>query len=160
MGFLWRVVVLVLRLIALPLRLTWTALVVALRANWWAVKAPFRSAGAVARAIGPTALLAGLVGIAVGLLFAPMRGADLRRKLVGMIGDVVPADDEVTDAVIRELANAPHTWHLPQPEVRVVAGTVVLSGDAPHAEGAAALERAASSVPGVSDVDARLTVAD
>ena len=58
-------------------------------------------------------------------------------------------DDAVAERVRYELSHSPRTWHLPQPEVEVVAGTAILTGGARHATGKADLERAAAAVPGV-----------
>jgi hypothetical protein len=66
---------------------------------------------------------------------------------------VAPPDDESLAAAVRtEIAAAPTTWHLPQPEVAVAEGHVTLRGDVPHAEGREALLLVAAGVPGVASV--------
>ena len=62
----------------------------------------------------------------------------------------------MAERVRYELSHSPRTWHLPQPDVEVVAGTAILTGGAPHATGKADIERAAAAVPGVAEVDSRL----
>jgi hypothetical protein len=106
------------------------------------------------------------LGVAVGLLIAPVPGDKLRAKLRQAIEDLgitgagrSAAPVDVATAVRDELAASPRTWHLPQPAVTVVAGTVTLSGEVPHATAAADLERAARTVRGVLDVDNRLRIA-
>ncbi len=101
-------------------------------------------------------------GIAVGLLLAPVPGAQLRAKLQGLIdarrgGSV--GDAELLERVRFELSHSPRTWHLPQPEVEVVGGRVVLTGKAPHDTGRTDLERAAAAVHGIAEVENRLVVA-
>jgi BON domain len=99
------------------------------------------------------------VGVGVGLLVAPVSGAELRRRLRQRLEDLgrrPPAD--LADRVREALASSPRTWHLPQPAVSVSAGRVVLVGDVPHATAAADLERTVLAVAGVSEVDNRLTI--
>ena len=68
------------------------------------------------------------------------------------------SDDQLVDRVRFELSHSPKTWHLPQPEVDVQAGQVVLTGTVPHETGRDDLERAAAAVPGVSGVENQLLV--
>lgn len=99
------------------------------------------------------------LGVAVGMLFAPGPGEELRTKLRELVDGArgTPAGDLAT-RVRDELASAPKTWHLPQPSVSVdSAGRVVLSGEAPDATAKADLERVAAGVRGVLSVDNRLT---
>ena len=105
-------------------------------------------------------------GVALGLLIAPVPGDKLRAKLLQAIEDLgitgarrSAAPVDVATAVRDELAASPRTWHLPQPAVTVVAGTVTLSGEVPHATAAADLERATRTVRGVVEVDNRLRIA-
>jgi hypothetical protein len=103
------------------------------------------------------ALLA--IGIAIGLLVAPVPGAELRRRLrerLEELGGRPPVD--LADRVREELASSPRTWHLPQPAVTVESGRVILVGDVPHATASADLERTVRALPGVLDVDNRLTI--
>jgi hypothetical protein len=99
------------------------------------------------------------IGVVVGLLIAPMTGPQLRAKLSELLsGARLPSDPELGDQVRFELSHSPRTWHLPQPEVDVQDGRVVLSGSVPHATASADLERTATGVPGVTSVDNLLNV--
>jgi hypothetical protein len=99
------------------------------------------------------------VGVGVGLLLAPMTGPQLRSKLKEVLsGARLPSDPELGEQVRFELSHSPRTWHLPQPEVDVQDGRVVLSGSVPHATASADLERTATGVPGVIAVENQLTV--
>lgn len=130
-----------------------------LRLGMGLVTAPMRIAVGAVRLVGPVGLALGAVGLVVGLLVAPVPGAELRRRLRALAGDVVPSDESVREAVRSELATSAPTWHLDQPDVSVVAGRVVLDGRAEHPEGAAALAAVAATVPGVVDVESRMVVA-
>jgi hypothetical protein len=99
-------------------------------------------------------------GVAVGLMVAPMTGPQLRAKMRELWnGARLPSDPELGEQVRFELSHSPRTWHLPQPEVDVQDGRVVLSGSVPHATASADLERAATDVPGVTGVENLLIVA-
>jgi hypothetical protein len=99
-----------------------------------------------------------LVGIGIGLLLAPVPGAELRRRLRSSLEARSGTTVDLADRVREELAASPRTWHLPQPAVVVESGTVVLTGDVPHATAAADLERTVRSIKGVVEVDNRLTL--
>ena len=109
-----------------------------------------------ARFVGFRRLFVLSVGIAIGLLIAPMTGRALREKLKARLGGA--GDDELSDLVRFELSHSPKTWHLPQPAVAVRANTVVLSGSVPHETAKVDLERTASGVPGVASVENLLVV--
>ena len=99
------------------------------------------------------------VGVFVGLLIAPGPGRELREKLQAMLsGGQPPSDPELGERVRFELSHSPRTWHLPQPEVDVQDGRVVISGAVPHATARADLERTVTGVPGVTAVENLLTV--
>jgi hypothetical protein len=118
-----------------------------------------RIAGRTARYLGWRRLSLVVVGIGIGLLLAPVPGAELRRRIgqrLGDLGGTPPVD--LADRVRDELASSPRTWHLPQPAVAIEAGRVVLTGDVPHATAAADLERTVAAIRGVVEVDNRLTV--
>jgi hypothetical protein len=98
-------------------------------------------------------------GVVIGMLIAPMAGAVLREKLRELAaGARLPSDPELGDQVRFELSHSPRTWHLPQPDVDVQDGRVVLTGSVPHATARADLERTATGVPGVTAVENLLTV--
>ena len=95
------------------------------------------------------------VGVGVGWFLTTPTG----RYLLGSLRDAVlpppvaPPDDESLAALVRsEIAAAPTTWHLPQPDVAVAEGHVTLRGDVPHAEGREAMLLVAAGVPGVASV--------
>ncbi len=128
---------------------------------------PFRfgvKTGAVATKVGyRSARLVGFkrmfligVGIAIGLLVAPVPGRVLRDKLRARLQGTGPT--ELSELVRFELSHSPKTWHLPQPAVEVTGSRVVLRGSVPHETASADLERAASGVPGVTAVENNLVV--
>jgi len=99
------------------------------------------------------------LGVFVGLLIAPGPGEELRAKLRSWFeGMQLPSDPDLSDRVRFELSHSPRTWHLPQPEVDVQDGRVVLSGDVPHETARTDLERAVTAVPGVTGVENLLTI--
>jgi hypothetical protein len=137
------------RLVFLPVR-------IALGLTTFTAKTGYRAG----RLLGYRRLLVFGTGIAVGLLLAPVPGAQLRAKLQELLDQRGPVtDDDLVERVRFELSHSPRTWHLPQPEVAVSAGVAVLSGEAPHDTGRADLERAAAGVPGISAVENRLALA-
>lgn len=94
-----------------------------------------------------------LVGVGIGLLLAPVPGAQLRAKLQSALqGLGGPSPLVLGDKVREELAASPRTWHLPQPGISVDGGTVTLSGDVPHATASADLQRTVEGVKGVTQV--------
>jgi osmotically-inducible protein OsmY len=105
-------------------------------------------------------VLFGAVGLAIGLLIAPVPGRELRRKLLELVSaGRAPDDADLIDKVTFELSHAPRTWHLePQPEVAVVAGRVILTGEARDDSAADEFVRVAAAIPGVVEVDNRLVV--
>lgn len=146
------------RVLLFPFKLLWAVAVGSARAGWWTAKLPVRASAGTARAVGFKGFLLLVVGIALGLLFAPSSGRELREKIRARIQGETLSDTELADKVGFELSHAPRTWHLPQPEVAVVAGRVELRGEVPHETGRDELERVAASVPGVQGVDNRLEV--
>ena len=99
------------------------------------------------------------LGVFVGLLLAPGPGAELRAKLRSWTqGLQLPSDPDLSDRVRFELSHSPRTWHLPQPEVDVQDGRVVLSGDVPHETARADVERTVTSIPGVTGVENLLII--
>ena len=103
-------------------------------------------------------------GVATGLMVAREPGSDLRQRVAQRVREVraqraAPASEEELVARIRDaLSQAPRTWHLPQPDIEVVGGTVILWGSAPHAAGRADIEQVVVAVAGIDHVDNRLVV--
>lgn len=112
-----------------------------------------------ARLAGFSGVVCFFLGLAIGLLFAPAKGKDLRAKLQRALGQGGGLSDaELAEKVGFELGHAPRTWHLPQPKVDVVEGRVQLRGDVPHDTAREELVRVAAAVPGVRGVDDLLEV--
>jgi hypothetical protein len=139
---------LVVRLVFFPLKVGTTATKVA-------AKTGYRTG----RLLGYRRLFVFGLGIFVGLMIAPGPGRELRAKLQALVGGgQPPSDPELGDLVRFELSHSPRTWHLPQPEIDVQDGRVVLSGAVPHATARSDLERTVTGVPGVMAVENLLTV--
>jgi osmotically-inducible protein OsmY len=96
-------------------------------------------------------------GVAVGILVAPVTGAEARDRLRRALEQRRPAGD-LAERVRFELSHSPRTWHLPQPVVEVVGRTAVLRGQVPHEAGRADLERTAAAVAGVAEVHNQVVV--
>lgn len=136
------------------IRLAFLPAKVGVKAGKLSAKAGYRTG----RLLGYRRLFLVLVGVAIGLLVAPTSGRQLREKLKSLLASAEPSDPQLSDRVRYELSHSPRTWHLPQPDVDVRDGTVVLTGAVPHASARADLERAASSVPGVTGVENLLRI--
>ena len=137
-----------LRLVFFPVKVGTTATKVAAKTGYRA-----------GRLLGYRRLFVFGLGICVGLMIAPGPGRELRQKLQALLaGAKAPSDPELGDLVRFELSHSPRTWHLPQPEIEVQGGRVVLSGPVPHATARADLERTVTGVPGVTAVENLLTV--
>ena len=150
----------VFRIVTFPVRLTYGVGKVGVKTGYYAGRMSVGSTYKVGRWVGLSRLLAVAAGIGIGLLIAPTSGPELRAQLARRweARRAPASDDAVAERVRYELSHSPRTWHLPQPDVEVVAGTAILTGDAPHATGKADIERATAAVPGVADVDSRLVV--
>ena len=136
-------------------RLVFFPVKVGTKATTLAAKTGYRTG----RLLGYRRLFVFGVGVFVGLLIAPGPGRQLREKLSALLsGGQPPSDPELGERVRFELSHSPRTWHLPQPDVHVQDGRVVLSGAVPHATARADLERTVTGVPGVSGVENLLTV--
>lgn len=98
------------------------------------------------------------LGVVAGLLLAPGPGAELRGAIRRKLEARGLTDVDVAERVRFELAHHPRTWHLPQPDVRVAAGRVTLTGTVPDEAARQEMVRAASALPGVAVVDDRLDV--
>ena len=148
------------RLVLFPFKLVFALTGLVFRAGWWTAKAPVRVTARTGRFVGFKAFLFFMAGAAVGLLFAPGPGEELRERLKALLNGGQPSDNELADKVGFELSHAPRTWHLPQPVVAVLNGRVELRGTVPHETGRDELERVASAVPGVAGVDNQLEIED
>ena len=148
------------RLMLLPLRLARRVTALSFRAGVSVGRLPMRATAIGARRLGAVGVLALLAGIAIGLLVAPVSGAQLRARLRTLVGGTgaVP-DGDLRLAVARALSSAPRTWHLPQPEVSVHGGVVTLRGSVPHDTARIEVEAAAAGVRGVQGVVNDLVVA-
>jgi hypothetical protein len=148
------------RTVLLPVQATVGVGKVSAKAGYRAGRLSARSTYRLGRLIGLRRALVLGVGVGIGMLVAPTSGQELRDRLRSQWERrrAPASDDAVAERVRYELSHSPRTWHLPQPEVEVVAGKAILTGGAPHATGKADIERAAASVPGVADVDSHLVV--
>lgn len=150
---------LIVKLALLPFKLVLATLGVTFKTGYRVGTAPVRVGWKATRAAGVSGVLCFVLGLAIGLLFAPERGRYLREKLMRAIrGGGATSDDELAEKVTFELGHAPKTWHLPQPEVSVVGGNVQLRGTVPHDTARDELVRVATSVAGVTSVDDLLQV--
>lgn len=145
-------------LLAFPFKLVGVLIVGAFRAGWWSAKVPVRVTARTTRVLGAKAVVLFVAGVAVGVIFAPVSGSELRLRLRRRLAGGPITDTELADKVEFELAHAPRTWHLPQPEVAVLQGRVELTGEVPHERGRDELERVASAVAGVVAVENHLVV--
>lgn len=152
---------LVFRLILLPFKLLVALLGTSLhvlagtfRVGFKVGTAPVKVGARATRLAGFSGVLLFFVGLAIGLLFAPAKGRDLRAKLQRALGQGgALTDEELAEKVAFELGHAPRTWHLPQPDVSVVQGRVQLRGKVPHDSAREELVRVAAAIQGVTGVD-------
>jgi osmotically-inducible protein OsmY len=113
----------------------------------------------VTRLLGVRRLLVFGAGVGVGLLVAPVTGAEARARLRQLLEERRPeGEEDLAERVRFELSHSPRTWHLPQPIVEVTGQVAVLRGQVPHDAGRADLGRTAASVSGVVEVDNRVVV--
>lgn len=119
------------------------------------VKAGYRTG----RLLGSRRVALFAAGVGVGLLIAPLTGREARAKLQELWAGRQSGGADLATRVRQELAQAPRTWHLPQPEVEVVGSRAILRGEVPHETGRADLARAAAAVAGVADVDNHIDIA-
>jgi len=83
------------RLVLLPFRLVIAAVVVSFRTGLFVARVPVRASAGVGRAVGLRAAVALLVGVAIGLLLAPVPGRELRRRLQEWLAPPPTAVDAV-----------------------------------------------------------------
>jgi hypothetical protein len=146
------------RLLLLPIKLALRLLGVTLKVGYVTGRVPVRVSARSARLVGFRGWLFLAVGVAAGLLLAPEPGRDLRLKLQRMLNQGGPTDTDLGEKVTFELAHAPRTWHLDQPDVSVVGSRVTLRGSVPGDDDREELARVAGAVPGVAGVDNLVTV--
>jgi hypothetical protein len=142
------------RILVIPPKVVVASAETGYRAGRLVGRVPVRVASRTRRLLGLRGTLALLVGLALGLLFAPVPGRELRAKLKALRAKMgAVSDAELADRVAFELEHAPRTWHLPQPRVSVGGGRVVLTGEIDHDDARQELARVAGAVPGVAGVD-------
>ena len=105
------------RLFLLPFRLALAAVGTTFRLGLRIGSIPARAGGRAMRIVGFRGWLFLLVGIVAGLLLAPTTGRELRRKLQALATGGADSGPGLADKVAFELAHAPRTWHLTQPQV-------------------------------------------
>jgi hypothetical protein len=149
------------RLIFLPFRVALAAVATAFRAGRVAGAVPFRVSGRMGRLLGFRGTLALVAGLALGLLFAPGPGRELREQIRALADRrKATSDADLAERVAFELEHAPRTWHLPQPAVTVVGGRVALSGIVDQEAAREELGRVAAAVPGVAAVENLMVLAE
>jgi len=147
------------RLLVLPFKLLLATFETAFRAGRVVGAVPVKVTRTTTRVMGIRGVIGLLVGLAVGLLFAPGPGRELRDRLKALrVGRGHLSDAELAERVAFELEHAPRTWHLSQPTVTVVSGRVILSGQMGQSSERDELGRVAAAVPGVAAVDNLLEV--
>ena len=148
------------RLLLFPIKLALRLLGVTLKVGYVSGKVPVKVSSRTVRLIGFRGWLFLAAGIGIGLLLAPEPGRDLRIKLQKLLEGGGTSDAELAEKVTFELAHAPRTWHLDQPDVSVVSGRVTLRGTVPGDDARDELARVAGAIPGVSGVENHVTVSD
>jgi len=149
------------RVVVFPFRVLAASVAAAFRAGRLVGSLPVGAARRTSRFLGFRGTIALLVGFALGLLLAPVPGRQLRARLRAILnraGGV--SDTDLADRVAFELEHSPRTWHLPQPQVSVISGRVLLSGDVDHGVARDEFARVAAAVPGVTAVDNLVVVAE
>jgi hypothetical protein len=150
---------LIFRLVLLPFKVLFATLGGTFRVGYKVGTTPVRVGWRATRVAGFSGVVCFFLGLAIGLLFAPAKGRELRAKLQRALGgDAGLTDEELADKVGFELGHAPRTWHLPQPDVAVIEGRVQLRGSVPHDTAREELVRVATAVSGVAGVDDLLEV--
>lgn len=150
---------LLVRLVVVPVKLALETVRLAFRMGLSVGRVPVWASRRVTRLLGWRAVVLFVAGVAIGLLVAPVRGRELRERLTRVLGAGAGAGGpQLAERVGFELAHAPRTWHLPQPDVEVADGEVTLRGVVPHEDGREELLQTAKAVPGVVTVRDELVV--
>ena len=137
------------------LKLVWLPFRIAIGSAKVGTKVGYRTG----RLVGYRRLAVLLTGIAIGLLVAPVPGAELRAAIRRRLQARGLTDADIGERVRFELAHHPRTWHLPQPEVAVTSHRVALRGRVPDDDARHEIVRATGALPGVAAVDDQLEVA-
>ncbi|MGZ4716405.1 MAG: BON domain-containing protein [Acidimicrobiales bacterium] len=149
----------IVRLLILPFKLVLAVFEKAFRLGRLVGGVPLRIGRRTSRVMGLRGVIGLLVGLALGLLFAPGPGRELRERLRALQARRAGvSDSDLAERVVFELEHAPRTWHLPQPTVTVVSGRAILSGTVAQSSERDELGRVAAAVPGVAAVDNLLEV--
>ena len=147
------------RLLILPFQFLIDATGASFRAGRAVGAVPVKLGRHTTRLLGFRGTVGLLLGVILGLAFAPGPGRDLRAAVKRFVARQRGADDaDLAARVTFELEHAPRTWHLPQPSITVEDGRVTLRGSATESGARDELARVAAGVPGVSAVDNLLVV--
>ena len=156
------------RLIFLPVKLTGAAVESSFRAGRLVGALPVRLTRRTSRLLGARGTFGLILGLLLGLAFAPGPGREFRarvRELIARVQRLVTSSPGDTDAdlaarVSFELEHAPRTWNLPQPSITADHGRVTLRGHATEPAARDELARVAGAVPGVGTVENLVVVDD
>ncbi|GIU83929.1 MAG: hypothetical protein KatS3mg008_0704 [Acidimicrobiales bacterium] len=146
------------RVILFPFKLVLSLAGLSLKVGYKAGRAPFVVSARAGRLMGLKGFFFMALGAVVGFFVGSQtsgRGSGIGRLVRR---DEALSDEDLAEKVKFELSHAPRTWHLPQPEVRVVSGRVELSGSVPDEGAREEMAKVAASVPGVLAVENRLSV--
>jgi hypothetical protein len=147
------------RLLLVPFKLAFALLGLTAKVGYRVGRMPVKVSARSARLPGFRGWLFFGLGVAVGLLVAPGPGRELRLRIQHQLTGGGESDGDLAGKVAFELAHAPRTWHLEQPEVTVTGGRVTLRGSVPAPDARDELARVAAAIPGVDGVENLLTVA-
>ena len=152
-----------LRKALLPVRVVLGTAKVSARAGYATARGSARAGYIAGRAVGYRRMAVFGAGVGVGVVVASPAA---RRVVVDLVLRVRAArlasepfaDEDVAEQVRRRLQRSQATSGLPQPEVEVSAGLVVLQGRVDDALGRRTMAEVASEVDGVREVDNRIVV--
>ncbi len=105
-----------LRLMLLPVRVVLASVAVGFRVGQMVAGVPDAALARLGRLLGLRAVVALLAGLAIGLLFAPVRDASCANACATLAASRRGGGDAgLAERIAFELQHAPRTWHLPQP---------------------------------------------